>query len=139
MTDSIANAFVDKDFKQLSRGASVDMSTSAIMRRLEIVDEMRELTGALDVSWQRTPVYHAKQAFQIPNPEFEPATFPLRRREMHQPLYEKWSCLELANLVTLKPLKNPPWFLRDCETKEGKQIIAKSGQHIKTNSGRIGI
>ncbi len=47
MTDSIANAFVDKDFKQLSRGASVDMSTSAIMRRLEIVDEMRELTSAL--------------------------------------------------------------------------------------------
>ena len=47
MTDSIANAIVDQDFKQLSRGASLDMSSSAIMRRLEIVDEMRELTSAL--------------------------------------------------------------------------------------------
>ena len=47
MTDAIANAIVDKDLKQLSRGASLDMSTSAIMRRLEIVDELRELTSAL--------------------------------------------------------------------------------------------
>ncbi len=42
MTDAIANAIVDKDLKQLSRGASLDMSSSAIMRRLEIVDELRE-------------------------------------------------------------------------------------------------
>lgn len=47
MTDAIANAIVDKDLKQLSRGASLDMSSSAIMRRLEIVDELRELTIAL--------------------------------------------------------------------------------------------
>ena len=47
MTDSIANAIVDKDLKQISRGASLDMSSSAIMRRLEIVDEMRELANAL--------------------------------------------------------------------------------------------
>lgn len=47
MTDSIANAIVDKDLKQLARGASLDMSTAAIMRRLEIVDEMRELASAL--------------------------------------------------------------------------------------------
>ena len=47
MTDAIDKATVEKDFKQLSRGASLDMSSATIMRRLEIVDEMRELAIAL--------------------------------------------------------------------------------------------
>ena len=38
---------VDQDLKQLSRGASTNMSPAAILRRLEIVDEMRELADAL--------------------------------------------------------------------------------------------
>lgn len=59
MTDAIANAIVDKDGKQLSRGASVDMSAAAIMRRLEIVDEMRELASALAQA-KKNLVDHAK-------------------------------------------------------------------------------
>lgn len=47
MTDAIDKATVEKGFKQLSRGASLDMSSATIMRRLEIVDEMRELAIAL--------------------------------------------------------------------------------------------
>ncbi len=47
MTTTIANTIDDNDLKQLSRGASLDMSASAIIRRLEIVDELRELTSAL--------------------------------------------------------------------------------------------
>ncbi len=47
MTDAIDEATVEKDFKEFSRGASLDMSSAAIMWRLEIVDEMRELAIAL--------------------------------------------------------------------------------------------
>ena len=47
MTNPSVKAIADKDHKQLSRGASLDMSSAAIMRRLEIVDELRELSNAL--------------------------------------------------------------------------------------------
>ena len=35
MTNTSVKAIADKDHKQLSRGASLDMSSAAIMRRLE--------------------------------------------------------------------------------------------------------
>ncbi len=47
MTNPSVKSNTEKDFKQLSRGASVDMSAAAIKRRIEIVDELRELTSEL--------------------------------------------------------------------------------------------
>ena len=47
MTATLANSIDDNELMQLSRGAILDMSSSAIIRRLEIVDELRELTSAL--------------------------------------------------------------------------------------------
>ena len=47
MTTNSKDAIVDQDLKQLSRGANTDMSPAAILRRLEIVDELRELADAL--------------------------------------------------------------------------------------------
>lgn len=55
MSNQISNQRM-KDVKEQSRGASCDMSPDAVERRLEIVDELRELARELQNAKRLGPI-----------------------------------------------------------------------------------
>jgi hypothetical protein len=51
-----ANTRSPSEQKDLSRGASIDMSSEAVTRRLDLVDELRELAAELASAKRLGPV-----------------------------------------------------------------------------------